>query len=72
MIFHNTAMGPHRDRDRTVMAIQEAGCWWQNVYTDVSTFVRACLVCAAAKSRPLVTGHQRSRDYDGPFSLPGH
>ena len=67
MIFHCTALGPHRDRDRTVSAILDAGCWWQGMFTDVSGFVRTCLVCSSAKARPVVTGHQRSRDYDGPF-----
>ena len=66
-IFHCTALGPHRDRDRTVQAIQDAGLWWQKMHTDVGTYVRHCLVCASAKARPIVTGHQRSRDYDGPF-----
>ena len=66
-IFHSTALGPHRDRDRTITAIRDAGCWWPKMYADVSSYVRACLICSSAKDRPLVTGHQRSRDYDGPF-----
>ena len=66
-IFHCTPLGPHRDRDRTVQAIQDAGLWWQKMHTDVGSYVRHCLVCASAKARPIVTGHQRSRDYDGPF-----
>ena len=66
-IFHCTPLGPHRDRDRTVHAIQDAGLWWQKMHTDVGLYVRHCLVCASAKARPIVTGHQRSREYDGPF-----
>ena len=51
-------MGPHRDRDRTIQAIQDAGVWWQTMHTDVSQVVRTCIVCRSAKARPLVTGHQ--------------
>ena len=67
IMFHETALGPHRDRDRTVQAIHDAGVWWRKLYTDVNAYIRQCLVCSSAKSRPMVTGHQRSRDYDGPF-----
>ena len=65
--FHETAMGPHKDRDRTVSSIQDAGVWWSTLYTEVSVYVRGCLICSAAKARPLITGHLRSREYDGPF-----
>ena len=67
LVFHNTPMGPHRSRDRTVQAIMDAGCWWQKLYQDVQATVRICLVCRSAKDQPLVTGHQRSREYVGPF-----
>jgi len=65
--FHCTAMGPHRSRDRTMQAIQDAGLWWAKLYSDVQGAVRGCLICREAKAAPLVTGHLRSREYDGPF-----
>ena len=67
LMFHCTPMGPHRSRDRTVQAIMDAGCWWQRMYHDVQQVVRLCTVCRGAKDLPVVTGHQRSREYDGPF-----
>ena len=67
LLYHCTALGPHRGRDRTMQAILEAGLWWKNLYNDVQGIVKSCLVCLDDKSQPLVTGHQRSREYDGPF-----
>jgi len=67
LTFHCTPMGPHRSRDRTVQAIMDAGCWWQRLYQDVQALLRACIICKSVKDKPLVTGHQRSREYDGPF-----
>ena len=37
------------------------------MYKDVALLVRHCLHCAGNKGKPLVVGHQRSREYDGPF-----
>ena len=67
LLYHCTPMGPHRSRDRTMQAILDAGLWWPKLYSDVQGFVKGCQICADAKSLPLVTGHQRSREYDGPF-----
>ena len=60
-------MGPHRGRDRTVWAIVDVGCWWQQLYQGVQAVVRTCIICRNVNSHPLVTAHQRSREYDGPF-----
>ena len=60
-------MGPHRSRDRTMQAIIDGGLWWQKLFADVQGAVRGCIVCASEKTQPLVSGHQRSREYDGPF-----
>ena len=65
--FHLTPMGPHRGRDKTVQAIMDAGCWWFRLYQDVQEYVRLCVICRSVNDSPLVTGHQRSREYDGPF-----
>ena len=54
-------------RDRTVQSVLDAGLWWQSLYKDVQALCRTCLVCQAQKNAPLITGHQRSREYDGPF-----
>ena len=67
MMFHFTPHGPHLGRDRTVHAILDAELWWQNLYKDVQALCRTCLVCQSQKNAPLITGHQRSREYDGPF-----
>ena len=67
LTFHCSAMGPHRSRDRTMQAIMDAGMWWSTLYTTCQQVVRSCVVCASAKATPLVTGHQRSKEYDGPF-----
>ena len=67
LAFHCTALGPHRSRDRTMQAIIDAGLWWKKLYQDCQGVVRGCLVCKVAKETPLITGHQRSKDYDGPF-----
>ena len=37
--------------------------------SEVANFIRTCLVCQAQKSTPLISGHQRSREYDGPFRM---
>ena len=66
-MFHHTAYGPHKDRDRTMSAIVDAGLWWPTLYRDVESVVRHCLVCINVKGKTLITGHQRSREYDGPF-----
>ena len=66
MMFHFTPHGPHMGRDRTVQSILDAGLW-QSLYKDVQALCRTCLVCQAQKNAPLITGHQRSREYDGPF-----
>ena len=50
MMFHETPMGPHRGRDSTVDSIQDAGVWWPTLYTDVSAYVRSCLICASTKA----------------------
>ena len=65
LMFHDSDMGPHRSRDRTIQAIMDGGCWWQRLYQDVATVVRMCLIWRSVKDKPLVTGHQRSREYDG-------
>jgi len=67
LVFHCGPVAPHQDRERTINAITEAGMWWKTLYADVQTVIRHCLVCANAKGKPVITGHQRSRDYDGPF-----
>ena len=67
MVFHYTAVGPHRGRERTYQAIQDAGLWWPTLFRDVSGFRRNCQICRNATGKPLVTGHQRTREYDGPF-----
>ena len=66
-IFHFTPMGPHRSRDRTMQAIIDAGCWWPKIYQECQMVVRLCHICAYCKNTPLVSGQQRSREYDGPF-----
>ena len=67
IMFHCTPVGPHKGRTRTAESIQEAGLWWDGLVKEVTNFVRHCLVCASEKEHPLITGHQRIRDYDGPF-----
>ena len=67
ILFHCTPLGPHKGRTRTAESIQEAGLWWDGLVKEVTNFVRHCLVCASEKEHPLITGHQRIRDYDGPF-----
>ena len=67
LVFHVTAAGPHRGREQTVQAIQDAGCWWDNLTRDVTALIRHCEVCKCTKGTPTITGHQRSREYDGPF-----
>ncbi len=37
------------------------------MYHDVQGVVRCCIICRSVKEKPLVTGRQRSREYDGPF-----
>ena len=67
LVFHCTAMSIHKDRDRTVQSIVDAGLWWSKMHVDVGTAVRHCQLCKCAKGKHLVTGHQRTREYDGPF-----
>ena len=67
VMFHCTPLGPHRSRDRTLGAITDAGLWWSSMYQDVQGAVRGCLICSSEKTTPLVSGQQRSREYDGPF-----
>ena len=67
VLFHNTPAGVHMGRDRTVQALLDVGMWWPQLYNDVQDVVRTCLICRSEKGQQLITGHQRSRDYDGPF-----
>ena len=67
LTFHCTAMGPHRNRERTIQAIMDAGLWWQDIFKEVQSVLRHCVVCISNKEQPLISGHQRSREYDGPF-----
>lgn len=68
-IFHCTPVLPHHGRDKTVSAIKDAGLWWQGMRAEIGNFIRGCLVCHAQKSTPLISGHQHSREYDGPFHM---
>ena len=47
--------------------ILDSGLWWQHMSSDVNAVVRNCWECRMNKNSPLVSGSQRSRDYDGPF-----
>lgn len=67
LIFHCTPVGPHLGRERTLQAIQDAGLWWPSLYKEVQSVIRHCLICASNKAQPIVSGHQRAREYDGPF-----
>ena len=67
LVFHVTAAGPHRGREQTVSAIMDAGCWWADLFQDVSGLIRHCDICQCVKGQHMVTGQQRTRDYDGPF-----
>ena len=67
LMFHNTPMCPHQNRDRTVSSILNAGLWWKGMFKEVESVLRHCLICVQSKGQPLVTSHQRSREYDGPF-----
>ena len=67
MVFHFTPNGPHLGRDRTVQSILDTGLWWSSLYKDAQVVCRTCLVCQFQKNTPLITRHQRSREYDGPF-----
>ena len=66
-VFHDTAASPHRGRDATIHAILNAGCWWDSLWNDVNFYIKRCDVCSREKNKPLVTGRQRIRQYDGPF-----
>jgi len=57
----------HADRDRTYAALLDARLWWKGMWQDIQSTLKTCLSCAQAKTKPYVTSHQRSRDYDGPF-----
>ena len=60
-------MSAHLGRDKTLMALADAGIWWQHMYSDVQDVIRTCLTCWSEKGQPLIMGHQRSREYDGLF-----
>ena len=67
LLFHCTAMLPHQGVTKTVNAILDAGLWWAGLKKDVAAMIAQCLVCSANEGMTLITGHQRSREYDGPF-----
>ena len=67
LLFHCTAMLPHQGVGKTVAAILDAGLWWAGLKKDAAAMIAQCLVCSSNKGMPLITGHQRSREYDGPF-----
>ncbi len=67
LVVHNTAVSTHLGRDKTIQAIMDRGLWWQHMYQDVSDVVRTCITCRSEKGSALVTGHLRTREYDGPF-----
>ena len=67
--YHCTAFGAHRGRDRTLAAIEESGLWWPFMDSTVKAVIRSCWQCKVVKATPIVTGLQRSRDYDGPFRI---
>lgn len=68
LVFHCTALGPHRDRDdRTVRSFLDAGLWWPRMHTVAQAIIRHCLACCQNKGNALVNGHQRSREYDRPL-----
>ena len=70
IISHHCApLGGHKDRDRTLNAITDAGLWWKDLRADIDALIKNCLVCKVAKSRPVVTGFMRSRESDGPFRV---
>ena len=50
LLFHCTALGPHRDRDRTCQAISDAGLWWPKMWKEVESIVRHCLICLQKRS----------------------
>ena len=37
------------------------------MYKHIQAAVHTCVVCKNVEAPPLVTGHQRTREYDGPF-----
>ena len=65
--FHSTAFSGHRGRDATAESILEAGLWWSALWDDVSFVCKHCIECKKVRGKPYVTGHVRSREYDGPF-----
>ena len=67
LVYHCLPTGAHRDRDRTINAILDSGLWWDGIWTTCNTVIKACWICRVNKSKPFVTGLQRSREYDGPF-----
>ena len=69
LIMHDSPLGGHRDRDRTMEAIRDAALWWSNMRVHVDSHIRSCLQCRYAKGQTLITGHMRSREIEGPFRV---
>ncbi|VDI48927.1 Hypothetical predicted protein [Mytilus galloprovincialis] len=51
--FHNSVISGHLGRDRTIRAIKNR-FYWPGMTSDISSWVRECIVCAKAKPGPGV------------------
>ncbi|CAG2221614.1 unnamed protein product [Mytilus edulis] len=49
--FHNSVISGHLGRDRTIRAIKNR-FYWPGMTSDISSWVRECIVCAKAKPGP--------------------
>ena len=66
-MYHLSPMSGHRGRDATCRAIMDSGLWWSSLWNDCDKFIKACIECRKTRAKPHITGHVRSREYDGPF-----
>ena len=48
--YHNTALGGHVGRKRTIEALRTAGFFWVGLSRDVGDYVRACDTCSMIKT----------------------
>ena len=66
LTFHVTPMGPHRSRDRTIVAIRDAGCWRPVRVRTSEPFVEIVFYVGALKTAPY------SRDISAAGSMTVH
>jgi hypothetical protein len=66
--YHESILGGHTGRERTVVAIQR-DWWWSGMYSDIKKWCKGCLQCLQENGTVGISAWTRTNLYSRPFRV---